>query len=871
MNDFIEKKGNVVTVEREVLEKPNFSSEKNGFVTESSQSISLTAEEREKFLNRIMESKELEDIGASDLQLEYLLSKLHILSLDECIAEIKEAASYHRDDYNYPIETRSKISRLLKGPMEYGLGQELYEIDLRLEATLNKFNSPYPEVRAVTDPTDDFFAPVETPRAYFLGLFWVVVGSFINEVFLTRQPSLSIKSAVFQILVYPGGKLLERIVPNKTYYFRGRKLALNPGPWSYKEQMFATIMINAGANFANIENHTLVYKLPQFFAQTWVNFGFMLVANVSTQFFGFGVAGILRRWVIYEKKAVWPTILPTLTLNRVLLQPEEKHKIHGWSISRYRFFWYTLAGAFVYFWLPDFLFTALSTFNWITWIAPKNKILALITGSKTGMGFNPIPSFDWTVINYSGPLTKPFFASANQYAGVMFGAFLIIGMVWKNYKWTGYLPMNTSTVYANNGLKYNMSRITNKNDRLDVEAYRAYSAPYFTAGNLLREGSSYCMVTLSFTSILLSDYKLLWTSMKGFFRALKNWRKNKLTGTSSFDDFDDPMSLMIREYEEVPDWWFFVILIVSLVFGIILFEVYPIVASIWVLFAVFGISLLLLIPSTVIYSVTGYQVAFNDLMVVLGGYFVPGSGIGNIIGRLYGWNIDEQAESFVSDLKLAHYAKLPPRAVFRGQVIATAVNCLVTVGGVNVVLGLNRICYNDQPDKFVCAYPNSIYNTSLFYGLVGPDRVFSMYPGLKYCFLAGVLIGIVYHPLQRYFPRIFRTIHPVVILSGVYVYGQSYNLSYYTMGFWFALFFMYYVRKRYLNWWTKYVYVLTSGLTAGTAFAAIIIFGSISYTGTSVKWWGTTVSTAGIDAVATTTLFDIPESGTFGLQVGEFQ
>lgn len=41
---------------------------------------------------------------------------------------------------------------------------------------------------------------------------------------------------------------------------------------------------------------------------------------------------------------------------------------------------------FVYYWLPGYLFTALSTFNWMTWIAPNNLTLAILTGSSLGLG-----------------------------------------------------------------------------------------------------------------------------------------------------------------------------------------------------------------------------------------------------------------------------------------------------------------------------------------------------------------------------------------------------------------------------------------------------------------------------------------------------
>ena len=41
---------------------------------------------------------------------------------------------------------------------------------------------------------------------------------------------------------------------------------------------------------------------------------------------------------------------------------------------------------FIWFWFPSFLFTALSTFNWMSWIAPNNGPLNNIVGSVNGLG-----------------------------------------------------------------------------------------------------------------------------------------------------------------------------------------------------------------------------------------------------------------------------------------------------------------------------------------------------------------------------------------------------------------------------------------------------------------------------------------------------
>ena len=75
-------------------------------------------------------------------------------------------------------------------------------------------------------------------------------------------------------------------------------------------------------------------------------------------------------------------------------------------------FLYHICCLILYFWIPDYLFQALSTFNWMTWIKPDNQNLAVITGSVGGLGLNPITTFDWNYFSSMlQPLQVPFLSS----------------------------------------------------------------------------------------------------------------------------------------------------------------------------------------------------------------------------------------------------------------------------------------------------------------------------------------------------------------------------------------------------------------------------------------------------------------------------
>lgn len=94
----------------------------------------------------------------------------------------------------------------------------------------------------------------------------------------------------------------------------------------------------------------------------------------------FGLTGLARRWIVYPAALVWPTSLSSTVLFRALHEPESRTPANGWTITRYRFFGYVTLFAFVLFWFPDYIWTSLSTFAFVTWIAPNNQKVNTIFG-----------------------------------------------------------------------------------------------------------------------------------------------------------------------------------------------------------------------------------------------------------------------------------------------------------------------------------------------------------------------------------------------------------------------------------------------------------------------------------------------------------
>ena len=135
-----------------------------------------------------------------------------------------------------------------------------------------------------------------------------------------------------------------------------------------------------------------------------VPLGYQILLAISSQVVGFALGGILRQFVVWPASMIWPGALVNAALFNTFHNRHSKTDRH---ISRERFFFIVLACAFAWYWVPGFLFTGLSMFNWICWIAPNNLVVNALFGTASGLGMS-ILTFDWSMIAFFGsPLVTP--------------------------------------------------------------------------------------------------------------------------------------------------------------------------------------------------------------------------------------------------------------------------------------------------------------------------------------------------------------------------------------------------------------------------------------------------------------------------------
>lgn len=277
--------------------------------------------------------------------------------------------------------------------MEHPEKHERLVQEMKLEAALITNNSPYAEVRAVTDNHDDPSMPVSTIRAWTIGIAFSCLLAFVNQLFSIRQPPIRFDTNMAQLLAYPVGKAWEKWMPKKEMRvpFTSQIINLNPGRFNKKEHMLIAIMANTARSLPYTQYIIWTQVLPQYFNQQYArSFSYIFLNGFATNFIGYGLAGLTRKFLVYPSYCVWPRSLVTIALNTAL-HNEENHSVQGpfgkiWNISRYRFFMVSFAAMFIYFWFPNYLFQVLTYFSWMTWIAPDNVHLNILTGMQNGLG-----------------------------------------------------------------------------------------------------------------------------------------------------------------------------------------------------------------------------------------------------------------------------------------------------------------------------------------------------------------------------------------------------------------------------------------------------------------------------------------------------
>ncbi|KAF8264397.1 OPT oligopeptide transporter protein-domain-containing protein [Lactarius quietus] len=561
-------------------------------------------------------------------------------------------------------------------------------------AIMMEDESPYPEVRSAVANTDDPTMPVSTLRAWVLGIIWTILLSGTNQFFFFRYPTVYVSTLIPLLVSFPMGKLWASYVPTVTLF----GVKLNPGPFTIKEHVLITVMSSVADSAAYATNiiaiQKVLYKQSPSFAYQW-----LLV--MSTQMIGFSFGGICKRFLVDPSSMIWPVSLVFVALFNTMHSLETSGTRGLGGISRRRFFTYVFIVYFFYNFLPSYLFTALSSFSWVCWIAPNNVKLNQMFGVTHGLAMSVL-TFDWgqiTAFNGS-PLPTPWWAAANTGIAIVFFFWFLVPILYYTNTWySAFLPMVSSQPFDNTG-----------------------SPPLFISVTFaIFYGLSFASVTSTLTHTLIYHRKQIWN------RALRQ---------------PDIHTRLMSVYKEVPNWWYLTIFFIMFGFGVATIEISHTKLPIWAFILALIICASLNTPCKFYTRLTYDEpvIGLNVITELIIGYLLPGRPIAVMMFKTWGYYTMFQALSFTNEFKLGHYMKIPPRPMFSCQVVATM------IAG-TVQLGVQNWIFSNVEDILGCHWPAA----SLFHG--------QLYYGLVFFFLLGAVLPIIQIGLMRYlhFPVIFSS------------------------------------------------------------------------------------------------------------------
>ncbi|UJR10190.1 hypothetical protein I4U23_014405 [Adineta vaga] len=711
------------------------------------------------------------------------------------------------------------------------------DVDQRQDSTAALENneneqSPYEEVAANVSNKDDPSIAVLTVRSLFLGVAFTAILSFVNQFFWYRTSPLVIGVLVAQLLSHLAGKCLEKILPKKNFKIFRWTFSLNPGPFTVKEHCIITTMASTGCGTAYAID---VLTIQRLFYKRTMHPGIGIIFVVTSQVIGYGMAGIMRKFLVWPASMIWPANLVNCALFQTLHKDkdnEDDGKTEDgksrWKMSRLRFFFVAFLCQFLYYWFPGYIFPVLSLFSWICMIKPDNVVLSQVTGIN-GLGIGSI-ELDWNAwVSFLGsPIVVPYWAQVNILIGFVVLAWIITPAAYYSNLWDAkVLPIVSPQVFSTDGYIYNISAVLKPNLRLNETAYEEYGEIRMTPIFAFAYGISFAAIAAVIVHTILYQGK---TIVKQFRSSLK-------------DNSGDIHAKLMSHYKEAPEWWYTILFLIAFGLAAIVCHFGELMPW-YFLFVAVAMAFFFLLPTGIVAAVTNQSIGLNVITEFVAGVAIPGDPLANVTFKTYGYISQNQALLLISDLKLGHYMKIPPRAMFITQLIGTIIAGVINFVTADYLLKtVPNICTPENP-RWTCPGANTFFSASIIWGAIGPVKMFgpgSTYSSLLYGFLIGAILPVPVWLLMKKYPNIkwLKHIHFPIMLSATAIMPPAPpgNFpSWLLVGFIFNFILARYARA----WWKRYAYVFSAAMDCGVAVGILIIFFVLQNNKIDFPtWWGT--------------------------------
>ncbi|PRQ60499.1 putative oligopeptide transporter, OPT superfamily [Rosa chinensis] len=392
---------------------------------------------------------------------------------------------------------------------------------------------------------------------------------------------------------------------------------------------------------------------------------------------------------------------------------------------------------------------------------------------------------------------------------------------WSNIYSAKTFPIFSSNLFMANGSRYEVLDIIDSRFQLDHGEYAKKGPLHMSSFFAFTYGLGFATLSATVMHVLLF-----------------NARKHYLIFYAG----------LMKSYKSVPTLWFILILVINI--ALILFACVYYKESLqlpwWGALLACFIAVAFTYPIGVIQATTNQQPGLNIITEYVIGYLYPERPVANMCFKVYGYISMMQGLHFVSDFKLGHYMKIPPRAMFTAQMVGTVVAVVVyQCTAWWLMADIPNLCDTSllPPDSpWTCPTDRVFFDASVIWGLVGPRRIFGNlreYSNITWFFLGGAIAPVLVWLAHRIFPKQkwILAVNMPVLLGATAMMPPATALNF--QSWIFVAFLSGFVVFRYRqDLWKKYNYVASGALEAGTAFVTILVFITLQSKNIELDWWG---------------------------------
>ncbi|KAI5007981.1 hypothetical protein ZWY2020_009029 [Hordeum vulgare] len=534
------------------------------------------------------------------------------------------------------------------------------------------------QVRLTVPVTDDPSLPVWTFRMWTMGFLLCALLSFLNQFFAYRS---------------------EPIVISQTFI---------------QEHVLISIFANAGASFGGGNAYAIgIVTIIKAFYKSNISFVTSLLLVITTQVLGYGWAGQMRKYVVEPAHMWWPVSLVQVCLMRYVQAADDAGQVLPNRAHLQLRVVHTV---------PGYVFPTLTAVSWVCWVFPKSITMQQIESGLNGLGIGAF-TLDWSMVvsRWEPAVTllrhrqRPRIRSSS----LLHHAAAIGCSTSTPPKY----PLFFNELFDASGQLYN---IVNDKFEIDMDAYAKQGRIHLNLFFAVSYG-------LGFATIAATLSHVTFFYDKKMYQRFRESYKGKM----------DVHARLMKRYDDIPNWWFYILLAASMAVSMVLCTVFKEEVQLpwWALLVVCVMAFIFTLPVSVITATTNTTPGLNIITEYCWGLIMPGKPIAKVCFKVYGYMSMNQAVSFLTDFKLGHYMKIPPRSMFLVQ------------------------------------------------GLVGPRRIFGplgYYSALNWFFLFGLAGPVVVWLLARALPRHtgwISLINLPVILGATGMMPPASTLNYTAWGF----------------------------------------------------------------------------------------